>query len=105
MRSDYLEELRANTNFLYVVTTITRAQIAGGVWRARCPFHETQECAMRINLESKKYQCDECGAGGDVFQFVCAALGLGRDAAAEWVAERNKEVIGRPDPVPDVASP
>jgi DNA primase len=42
----------------------------GAVLRSLCPFHDDQHPTLRIDSAARSFKCYDCGASGDVVDFV-----------------------------------
>jgi DNA primase len=83
-----VEEVKAATDIVAVVSGRTQLRKAGPRYVARCPFHEERTPSFSVNPVEKFYYCFGCGAKGDVITFVRETEQLDFAGAVEWLADR-----------------
>jgi len=74
-RTDHKEQIRdalpLHTVVALSVDNLT--EISQGMWRGSCPIHGgTNPSALSVNSDEGYYHCHNCGAGGDVFDWIMA---------------------------------
>jgi DNA primase len=42
----------------------------GAMLRSHCPFHDDQTRSFRLDPTARSFKCHDCGASGDVLDFV-----------------------------------
>ncbi|CAN5160962.1 DNA primase [soil metagenome] len=96
-RREDIDRVRAATNLVDLVSTVTTVKKAGRSFVAVCPFH--QEKTPSLNLEPGRglYHCFGCGKGGDVYTFVQETQGLDFNESVELLA-RNAGITLETDP-------
>lgn len=52
-----------------------------------CPFHKDKTPSFTVNLETGRYKCFGCGAGGSIFDFVMNKNGIGYNEACNFLSE------------------
>jgi len=83
-----VEEVKAASDVVAVVTGRTQLRKAGPRYVGRCPFHEERTPSFSVNPVEKFYYCFGCGAKGDVITFVRETEQLDFAGAVEWLADR-----------------
>src|SRR4051812_42961329 len=83
-----VEEVKAASDVVAVVSGRTQLRKAGPRYVGRCPFHEERTPSFSVNPVDKLYYCFGCGAKGDVITFVRETESLDFSGAIEWLAQR-----------------
>ena len=83
-----VEEVKAASDVVAVVSGRTQLRKAGPRYVGRCPFHEERTPSFSVNPVEKFYYCFGCGAKGDVITFVRETEQLDFAGAVEWLADR-----------------
>jgi DNA primase len=65
-----LEEIRAASDIVTVISSYFQLQRGGANYKALCPFHKEKTPSFMVNPQRQIFHCFGCGAGGDVFRFV-----------------------------------
>ena len=68
--SPYIEQLKANTDIVDIVSNYIEVRKAGANFKALCPFHGEKNPSFIISPAKQIYHCFSCGVGGDVIKFV-----------------------------------
>ncbi|MGE5587339.1 MAG: DNA primase [Clostridia bacterium] len=90
---DVLNELRAKSDIVEVISGYVALKQAGRTYKGLCPFHTEKTPSFVVSPEKQLFHCFGCGAGGDVFSFVMKAENLGFAEAVRLLADRAGVVI------------
>lgn len=94
---DPWDDIKAQHPLLEVVQQHVKMKKAGPEWVGLCPFHGEKTPSFFVNPAKEKYNCQGCGAHGDVLDFV---QGLRSCTKAEAIAElTGGKVSALPEPV------
>lgn len=85
---DLVEEIRARSDIVDVISSYIKLQRKGSNYVGVCPFHNDRNPSMSVNQPRQIYHCFSCGAGGDVFKFVMEYENLTFPEAMKVLAER-----------------
>lgn len=85
---DLVEEIRARSDIVDVISIYIKLQRKGSNYVGVCPFHNDRNPSMSVNQPRQIYHCFSCGAGGDVFKFVMEYENLTFPEAMKVLAER-----------------
>lgn len=85
---DLVEEIRARSDIVDVISSYIKLQRKGSNYVGLCPFHNDRNPSMSVNQPRQIYHCFSCGAGGDVFKFVMEYENLTFPEAMKVLAER-----------------
>ncbi|MEW5865863.1 MAG: DNA primase [Bacillota bacterium] len=85
---DALDEVRAKSDIVEVVSEYVALKPAGKTYKGLCPFHVEKTPSFTVSREKQLFYCFGCGAGGDVFSFVMKAENVSFSEAAKLLAER-----------------
>lgn len=83
-----LNEIRARTDIVEVVSGYVLLKQAGNTYKGLCPFHTEKTPSFTVSAEKQLFYCFGCGAGGDVFSFVMKIENMNFGDAARMLAER-----------------
>ena len=83
-----VEDVKATSDIVAVVSARTQLRKTGGRYMGRCPFHEERTPSFSVNPVEKFYYCFGCGAKGDLITFVRETEQLDFAGAIEWLADR-----------------
>lgn len=83
-----VEEVRARTDIVDLISQYVPLKRAGSTFKACCPFHKEKTPSFTVNAQKQIYHCFGCGAGGDVFSFLMQHEGMDFRGALEMLAER-----------------
>ena len=79
-----LVSIRARHPLPHVVVPHVKLVRVGSEWKACCPFHPDRSPSFTIYEGGQRFFCFGCGAGGDVFDYLKRAHGIGlREAVAK----------------------
>lgn len=87
-QSGDLEEVKARTDIVDLISQYVPLKRAGATFKACCPFHKEKTPSFTVNPQKQIYHCFGCGAGGDVFSFIMQHEGMDFRTALEMLAER-----------------
>lgn len=85
---DALDEVRAKSDIVEVVSEYVALKPAGKTHKGLCPFHVEKTPSFTVSREKQLFYCFGCGAGGDVFSFVMKAENVSFSEAVKLLAER-----------------
>ena len=85
---DKVEEVRAASDVVDVVSDYVQLKKRGSNYFGLCPFHNEKTPSFSVNPAMGIYKCFGCHAGGDVFRFVMQVEGLGFIESIRLLAER-----------------
>jgi len=88
IKDSSVEEVKAATDMVAVVSARTQLRKTGARHMGRCPFHEERTPSFSVNAADKLYYCFGCGAKGDLITFVRETEQLDFAGAIEWLADR-----------------
>lgn len=83
----WLEELKAKSDIVGIVSKYITLNKRGKTWWACCPFHFEKTPSFAINEVEQFYHCFGCGASGDVINFVMKHESLDFYDACKRLAE------------------
>jgi DNA primase len=66
----FLDDLKAQTNIVAIVSDVVPLRKAGATLKGLCPFHQEKTPSFTVNGEKGIFHCFGCGTGGDVVKFV-----------------------------------
>jgi len=85
---DKVEEVKAATDVVDVVSDYVRLKKAGSNFKGLCPFHNERTPSFNVNPSMGIYKCFGCGEGGDAISFLMKVEGLGFTETVRMLAER-----------------
>lgn len=85
---DALDEVRAKSDIVEVVSEYVALKLVGKTHKGLCPFHSEKTPSFTVSREKQLFYCFGCGAGGDVFSFVMKAENASFSEAVKLLAER-----------------
>lgn len=86
--SAWLEELRARSDIVQVVSAYVPLKKSGRHHWGLCPFHGEKTASFSVDGERQLYYCFGCKAGGDVFHFVSEIERCSFSEAVQLLADR-----------------
>ncbi len=86
--NDFLEELRARSDIVDVVSQYVPLTKKGRSYWACCPFHSEKTPSFSVTPERQMFKCFGCGKGGGVINFVMEIEHLPFRDAVEVLARR-----------------
>ncbi len=85
---DKVEEVKAATDIVDVVSDYVRLKKAGSNFKGLCPFHNEKTPSFNVNPSMGIFKCFGCGEGGDAFSFLMKVEGLGFTETVRMLAEQ-----------------
>ena len=85
---DKVEEVKAATDIVDVVSDYVRLKKAGTNFKGLCPFHNEKTPSFNVNPGMGIFKCFGCGEGGDAISFVMKVEGLGFTETVRMLAEQ-----------------
>jgi DNA primase len=83
-----LEQIRAASDIVEVITHVLPLKRAGANFVALCPFHKEKTPSFSVNPSKQIFYCFGCHKGGDVFTFIQDYENIGFVEAVRRLAER-----------------
>ncbi|HUO45961.1 MAG TPA: DNA primase [Acidimicrobiia bacterium] len=87
-RREDIDRVRAATNLIDLVGSVTTVKKQGRTFMAVCPFHQEKSPSLSLDPARGLYHCFGCGKGGDVYTFVEETQGLDFNEAVELLARQ-----------------
>lgn len=87
---DLLEQIRAASDIVDVISGYIPLKRAGANFSALCPFHREKTPSFTVTPHKQIFYCFGCHKGGDVFRFVQTYENLTFPEALKRLAERAK---------------
>ncbi len=85
---EWLDELRANSDIVGLVSDYVQLKRNGSRYWGVCPFHHEKTASFSVDPEKQLYYCFGCKAGGNVVQFVMQIERMEFVEAVQFLAER-----------------
>lgn len=85
---ELVEEVRAKSDIVDVISGYVRIQKKGSSYFGLCPFHNEKSPSFSVSPGKQMYYCFGCGAGGNVFTFVMNYENFTFPEAIKALAER-----------------
>lgn len=70
MNKDIINEIRAKSDIVDVISSYIPLTKKGRNYFGVCPFHDDTNPSLSVSPERQIYKCFSCGASGNVFSFV-----------------------------------
>ncbi|MCL5099306.1 MAG: DNA primase [Candidatus Omnitrophica bacterium] len=86
--SQCLEQIRAASDIVDVISARFPLKRAGANFVALCPFHKEKTPSFSVNPQKQIFYCFGCHKGGDVFAFIQAYDNVGFTEAVRQLADR-----------------
>jgi DNA primase len=67
---NFIEQVRAGTDILELVSQYVPLKRAGKNFKGLCPFHTEKTPSFNVSPEREIFHCFGCGQGGDAFKFL-----------------------------------
>ncbi len=68
--SHLIEQVRASTDIVDLVSQYVPLKKAGNSFKGLCPFHSEKTPSFNVSPEREIFHCFGCGQGGDAFKFL-----------------------------------
>ncbi len=68
--SNFIEQVRASTDIVDLVSQYVPLKKAGKSFKGLCPFHSEKTPSFNVSPEREIFHCFGCGQGGDAFKFL-----------------------------------
>ncbi len=85
---DKVEEVRAATDIVDVVSDYVRLKKAGSNFKGLCPFHNEKTPSFNVNPSMGIFKCFGCDKGGNVFTFLRDVESISFVEAVRMLAEQ-----------------
>ncbi len=83
-----LDEIRARSDIVEVVSQYVALKRTGKNFKGLCPFHAEKTPSFTVNPSLQRWRCFGCGQYGDVFDFIMRIENVTFVEAARLLAER-----------------
>ncbi|MFC1499920.1 DNA primase [Candidatus Zixiibacteriota bacterium] len=84
----FLEEVRAASDIIEVISPYVKLKKKGKNWFGLCPFHNEKTPSFSVQRERGMYYCFGCGVGGNAITFLVEHDGMTFPQAVEELATR-----------------
>ena len=88
-QNDIVDEVRARSDILDVISQYVKLTRKGAYYVGLCPFHNEKTPSFTVTPSKQIYHCFGCGAGGNVFRFLMDYENLSFHEALEVLAKRS----------------
>ncbi len=86
--ADQVEEIKAKTDIVSVISEHIELKKAGRNYKALCPFHGEKTPSFMISPELQIFKCFGCSESGDVFSFLQKYEGMDFGESLKLLADR-----------------
>lgn len=93
MQQSPIEEIKAKLDIVEVIGGYISLNLAGGNYKARCPFHNEKTPSFMVSKEKQIWHCFGCSKGGDLISFVQEYEGLSFPEALKVLAQKANIVL------------
>ncbi len=88
VRMSDIDEVKARTNIIDVISARVSLKKAGRHWKALCPFHSEKTPSFIVSPERQTWHCFGCSRGGSAIDFVMEYEHVDFIEALETLAEK-----------------
>jgi len=88
MPQDQIEEVKAKTDIVPIITEHVELKKAGRNYKGLCPFHSEKTPSFMVSPELQIFKCFGCGESGDVLSFLQKFEGMDFPEALKYLADR-----------------
>lgn len=88
MPQDQIEEIKAKTDIVPIITEHVELKKAGRNYKGLCPFHSEKTPSFMVSPELQIFKCFGCGESGDVLSFLQKHEGMDFPEALKYLADR-----------------
>ncbi len=92
-----VEEVRAESDIVGVVSDYVSLKQRGNLYVGLCPFHQEKTPSFSVNAERQFYYCFGCGAGGNAIGFLMEIASYSFLEAVEELAKRSHIALPEPE--------
>ena len=68
--SNFIEQVRASTDIVDLVSQYVPLKKTGNSFKGLCPFHSEKTPSFNVSPDREIFHCFGCGEGGDAFKFL-----------------------------------
>lgn len=86
---EYIGLVKNNANILQEIGAVVKLKRVGNNYKGLCPFHTEKTPSFMVSESKKIYKCFGCGAGGDVFSFICNYYNMNFKDAVLYLGDKN----------------
>ena len=83
-----IDTVRERTDIVQLISEYVPLKKSGRQFRGPCPFHKEKDPSFYVDPSKSVFHCFGCKVGGNSFDFVMKAEGLGFADAVERLADR-----------------
>jgi DNA primase len=88
IKNSDVEAVRERTDIVQLISEYVPLKKSGRQFRGPCPFHKEKDPSFYVDPAKAVYHCFGCKVGGNAYDFVMKAEGLGFAEAVERLADR-----------------
>jgi len=86
--ADQVEEVKAKTDIVSIISEHIEIKKAGRNYKGLCPFHSEKTPSFMVSPELQIFKCFGCGESGDVISFLQKYEGMDFGEALKYLADR-----------------
>src|SRR3970040_2278954 len=86
--SDQVDEIKAKSDIVSVISDYITLKKAGKNFKALCPFHSEKTPSFVVSPEIQHFKCFGCGESGDAISFLEKYEGMDFYEALKFLADR-----------------
>lgn len=88
MPQDQIEEVKAKTDIVPIISEHVELKKAGRNYKGLCPFHSEKTPSFMVSPELQIFKCFGCGESGDAISFLQKHEGMDFPEALKYLADR-----------------